>query len=77
MRIIQKGITAKDRVGTGKCPYCGCQIEATEAECTNHPGYDQREGPYYDYPCPTDGCNKRITVYNFKAKSDSWQPTRD
>lgn len=74
MKILRAGFPQKDEIGTGTCISCGCQIEAARHECIDHPGYDQLEGPWYEYPCPTKGCNGKISVHDFKKPKISLQP---
>ncbi len=52
MKIIKIGSIPADKIYTCTCKYCKTQVELTlkDQEVTYY--NDQRDGPYFTYPCP-------------------------
>lgn len=64
MRIIKPGVKPADKIGTGTCYTCKCEIEVTRGECQHHVAYDQRDTDSYSYTCPT--CNGNIIINHWR-----------
>lgn len=62
MKIIKPGVLP-NRVLTGKCRNCKCEVEAHEKECKEIQSDNGGWGSiYYQIECPTVGCGEKITV---------------
>lgn len=61
MKIIKEGKLPEQKIYSGTCHYCNCEVEAEKWEWSFT--YDQREGNFLQIDCPTIGCGSIIESY--------------
>jgi len=57
--VVPGQIPGQNKMG-GKCQWCGCVVKCLEDDAKFEA--DRLGGSWYEVPCPTIGCGRRITV---------------